>query len=158
MLKRMADNFTSYNRFTTLPPNIADFGASVEEFKLQRGTPDKNPAISPMAVPRASLRKLALAPRGSDRARLGELEDPDNDPFAGSRPPLSLLRAALSKMNGEALGALEARLGEPGEVASHLREPMRQSCRRVALLAQAMRQTYELMNNVQARAVAVQRN
>ena len=94
----MADNFVSYNRFTALPNNIADYGASVEELKALRGRPDKNPAVSPMAAPAASQRELALNPAGSDTLRLTEPQEPGADPYEGPRPVWVLSRLGTKKL------------------------------------------------------------
>lgn len=150
----MADNFISYNRFTAMPPNISTFGATVEEVKLQRGQPDKNPTHSPMAAPRVSLRRLALKPRGSDQARLAEPDQPPVDPYEGARPAVSLLREAAGKLSGDLLGSLAAHLEESAAVPAQLREPMRQSCRRLSLLGQHLGQINAMVNAIQGRALA----
>lgn len=103
----MADNFVSFNRFTALPNNIADYGSSVEELKAQRGRPDKNPAASPMAAPAVSVRELALGPAGSDSLRLQEPQEPGPDPYEGPRPVWVLSRVGTKKLKRGVLTDLE---------------------------------------------------
>ena len=150
----MPDNFVSYNRFTTMPPNIADFGATVDEIKIQRGQPDKNPVLSPMATPRLSLRRLALKPRGSDHTRLSEPSEPTVDPYEGARPASTILREAAAKLAGELVPSLDAHIANATDIAGPLREPMRQSCRRVAELARHLTQTNAMTNLIQGRTLA----
>ena len=66
----MANNFVSYSRFTAMPPNIATYGATVEELKSQAGKPDANPVLSPMAASEVTQRRLSLSATGSDRMRV----------------------------------------------------------------------------------------
>jgi hypothetical protein len=102
----MADNFVSYNRFTALPNNIADYGSSVEELRALRGRPDKNPAVSPMAAPAVSQRELALNPTGSDTLRLAEPHEPGVDPYEGPRPVWVLSRLGTKKLKRGVLSDL----------------------------------------------------
>ena len=58
----MAENKISFNRFTALPNNIATYGSTPEELKLQAGTPDPNPSVSPMPSATPADVHLALEP------------------------------------------------------------------------------------------------
>lgn len=152
----MADNFISYNRFTTLPPNIADYGATVEELKLQRGAPDRNPALSPLPVPYASLRRLFLKPRGSDQLRLGEPDEPEVDPYEGPQSTLSLSRNALKKLNGPILTDLEQTVSGGG-LTEDTRSLMQDSFRRVLGLRAYLDEINQMTENIYVRSVAASR-
>ena len=152
----MADNFISYNRFTTLPPNIADFGSTVEELKLQRGSPDRNPALSPLPIPYASLRRLFLKPRGSDQLRLGEPDEPDVDPYEGPQSTLSLSRNALKKLNGPILTDLE-QMVSGGSLTEDTRSLMQDSFRRVLGLRAYLDDINKMTENIYVRSVAASR-
>src|SRR5262245_51202824 len=95
------DNYLSFRRFTSVDPNIARFGATVEEFKLQRGAPDPNPVLSPMANPVVTDVRLALLRTGSDRLRLNEPLVPQINPYEGPRMTLVLSRNAVRKLRGK---------------------------------------------------------
>lgn len=153
----MADNFISYNRFTTLPPNISDFGATVEELKMQRGAPDKNPVLSPMAVPRASLRRLFLKPRGSDQLRLGEPEEPDIDPYEGPQSTLSLSRNALKKLYGNVLTELETHVQDNPAADPQTRGLMMDSFKRVLSLRAYLDEINQMTESIYVRSVAASR-
>jgi len=85
----MADNFISYSRFTALPPNISQFGVTVEEVALQKGKPDANPIHAPMAAPRVAEARLSLGANGSDRLRLENPLSPQVNPYEGPKSTLS---------------------------------------------------------------------
>ena len=103
----MADNVTSFRRFASLPSNIsAEGGLSIEEIRLNKGNPGKDPRITPMAAPRRSRRALALAPSGSDDLRLDEPYEPSPDPYEGPSSVLGLLRGATTKLGHPLLGSL----------------------------------------------------
>lgn len=153
----MADNFISYNRFTALPPNIADYGASVEELQLQRGKADANPMLSPMPVPRVSLQRLFLKPGGSDQLRVGEPLVPVINPYEGPQSTLSLSRNALRKLNGRMLGELEEQVdvGELGD--KETTGLMADSLRRVAGMRNALDDLTKMAEGVYVRSVAASR-
>ena len=90
------DNFVSFKRFTSIPANIAEHGATVEEYKLAQGRPDGDPVLSPMADPVVSEARLALAPTGSDSLRLGTPASPEANPYEGPRRTLVLSRNAVA--------------------------------------------------------------
>ena len=102
----MANNFVSYSRFTALPPNIADFGSTVEELKSQSGKPDANPVLNPMASTEVSSRMLALSSQGSDKMRLALPTNVNVNPYEGPRPASVLMRSALQKLKGGTFTAL----------------------------------------------------
>lgn len=102
----MANNFVSFSRFTTMPPNIADFGSTVEELKLQAGRPDANPALSPMAASEVTAKRLALSSTGSDKMRLTLPTGVQINPYEGPKPASVLMRSALTKLKGGTFTAL----------------------------------------------------
>ncbi len=102
----MANNFVSFSRFTTMPPNIADFGSTVEELKLQAGRPDANPVLSPMAASEVTQRRLSLSATGSDKMRLSVPTNATVNPFEGPKPASVLMRSALTKLKGGTFTAL----------------------------------------------------
>ncbi len=114
----MADNFISYQRFTSLPPNISSFGATVEEFKMQKGAPDANPVVSPMANTEVTQVRLALARTGSDKVRLGEPSEPEANPYEGARPNLVLCRGAVHKMQSAVVAQLHRLVNDDRAQAS----------------------------------------
>ena len=61
------DNSVSFQRFTSVDPNIAQYGSTREEFELQRGNPDADPILSPMAATAIPETRLGLAASGSDQ-------------------------------------------------------------------------------------------
>lgn len=104
----MADNITSFRRFSALPSNITEAGGlSVEEIRLNRGTPIKDPRANPLAAPRRSRRALALTPSGSDDMRLPEPVEPMADPYEGPASNLGLLRGAAGKLTHPVLDQLK---------------------------------------------------
>lgn len=104
----MADNVTSFSRFSALPTNIsATSGLSIEEIRINRGSPGKDPRVSPMAAPRRSRRALALTPSGSDDLRLSEPGEPSPDPFEGPSNVLGLMRGVSAKLNHPMLQSLQ---------------------------------------------------
>jgi hypothetical protein len=104
----MADNVTSFRRFSALPANITEAGGlSVEEIKLNRGTPVRDVRANPLAAPRRSRKALALTPSGSDDMRLSGPEEPAQDPYEGPASTLGLLREATGKLAHPLLGQLK---------------------------------------------------
>ena len=153
----MADNFISYSRFTALPPNISDYGATVEELQLQRGKPDANPALSPMAAPRIPAQRLFLKPRGSDQLRLGEPVEPDVDPYEGPRSVLTLTRSALRKLDSSVVAELQ-KLVQSGAIRdANLAALMGDSFRRVVGLREYLVQLYEMTEAIYVRSIAAGR-
>ena len=104
----MADNVTSFRRFSALPANIsAESGQTIEEIRLARGAPNKDPRAGPMAAPRRSRRALALTPSGSDDLRVSEPAEPSIDPYEGPSSIQTLLRGATAKLNHPLLASLK---------------------------------------------------
>src|SRR5687767_1385200 len=101
------DNYWSFRRFTNVDPNISRAGATVEEFRIQRGNPDPNPVLSPMADQAVSDVRLALTRAGSDRMRLAEPAYPEANPYDGPKRVLVLSRNAVKKLMGSVLRDLE---------------------------------------------------
>ena len=86
----MAENKISFNRFTALPNNIATYGSTPEELKLQAGTPDPNPSVSPMPSATPADVHLALGRLGSDQLRFQEPVTPAPNAFENNRLNLSV--------------------------------------------------------------------
>ena len=100
------NNFVRFNRFTSLNPNIAQHGLTVEEFKSSQGAPEGDPIHSPMAAPSVSDTRLALVRRGSDNLRLNTPQGPEANPFEGPKRTLVLSRNAVTKLQGRVVGEL----------------------------------------------------
>ena len=111
------DNFSRFNSFTNVNPNIAELGYTAEEHRLAQGAPDGNPIHSPMAAPGVSETQLALKPAGSDRLRLGDPQQPVINPYEGPKRTLFLSRNAVAKLRGRVLQDLQ-NLVDQGAVGS----------------------------------------
>jgi hypothetical protein len=154
----MADNFISYSRFTTLPPNISDFGSTVEEVKLQRGNPDRNPTLSPLAAPRQSALRLFLKPRGSDQLRLGEPVEPGQNAYEGPQSNLGLARNALRKLQTGALVDLQGHVDSPEHAGDpKTRSLMQDSLRRVGAMRDYLGERTRMTETIYVRAVGSSR-
>jgi len=150
----MANNPVSYQRFTALPPNIAQYGNTVEEVELQRGKPDANPVLSPMAQQRVSDVRLSLAPAGSDRLRLAIPTEPDQNPYEGPRSSLVLTRSALKKLNGNILGDLQEAI-QTTDLTAETKSLMNDSIRRALVgLGEYLGSSIRLTEGVYARCIA----
>ena len=99
----MAENKISFNRFTALPNNIATYGSTPEELKLQAGTPDPNPSVSPMPSATPADVHLALGRLGSDKLRFQEPVTPAPNAFENNRLNLSVSRAATKRLKSPIL-------------------------------------------------------
>jgi len=152
----MADNFVSYNRFTALPNNIADFGASVEELKALRGRPDKNPAASPMAAPAASQRELALNPAGSDTLRLAEPREPGADPYEGPRPVWVLSRVGTKKLKRGVMADLQDVVEQLPD--SDTKSLMLDSFARIHAMGDLLGERNDMTENIYMRSLAASRS
>jgi len=150
----MADNFISYNRFTALPPNIAQFGNTVEEVHLQAGTPDPNPVASPMPETRVPEARLSLAAAGSDKLRLAKPLLPQVNPYEGLKSNLVLSRNALRRLQGNVLKDLDELVDGDLEVDPSLRGLMQDSLRRVASMREYLGQLIQMAEHVYVRSIA----
>jgi hypothetical protein len=108
----MANNLVSYNRFTALPANISTFGVSVEELKLQQGTPDANPQLSPMPQVAASSKLLAFERTGSDKTRVSEPPAIVVNPYEGLKRASVYMRTATQKMSSGLLGQMRSAIAQ----------------------------------------------
>jgi hypothetical protein len=150
----MANNRVSYQRFTALPPNIAQYGATVEELELQRGKPDPNPILSPMPEARVADVRLALTPAGSDRMRLAMPVEPELNPYEGPRSVLGLTRSAHKKLTGNTLGELQKAV-QSAELTPETKSLMADSIRRALVgLGQYLGDNIRLSEAVYARCLA----
>jgi hypothetical protein len=148
------DNYLSFRRFTSVDPNIARFGSTVEEFQLQRGAPDPNPVLSPMANQAVTDVRLALTRTGSDRLRLDQPLEPSVNPYEGPKATLVLSRNAVKKLNGKVVGDL-TRLVQGGAVADgNLQGLMLDSMRRVNGMREFVAHLNGLAEYVQVRTLA----
>jgi hypothetical protein len=148
------NNFVSFARFTSINPNIAQHGATVEELVRSRGTPDANPVVSPMANPAVTETRLALAAEGSDRLRLASPAQPDVNPYEGPKRTLFLSRNAVSKLRGKIVGDLTD-LIRGGTVGSpDVRERMMDSIQRVTGMRDYVHHLNSLTETVVAHAVS----
>lgn len=103
---------SSFSRFEIpgSPGNIAVYGYTQEEVQSQRGTPDADVRIAPMARPAVSESQLALARHGSDKTRLTRPSDPVANPYEGPKSILSLNRNARMKLRSAISGQLLQRV------------------------------------------------
>lgn len=151
----MADNSISFNRFTTLPTNIAEFGNTVDEIKLLRGKADKNPLVGPMAAPRRSRRLLSLSPAGSDEMRLEEPTEANLDPYEGPQSTLTLSRGGHKKLEAPILGALQSLAHMlPDESTRNL---MLDSFQRVERMRKYLKERNEMTESIYVRSIAASR-
>lgn len=91
----MSSNMISYERFTNLPVNISEYGATAEEYELTKGKVETNVTIAPMATRAA---EGLLGPRtASDNLRVGAPAQPPINEFEGFRHDHITVRGALSK-------------------------------------------------------------
>lgn len=150
----MPSNLVSYQRFTALPPNIAQYGATVEELELQRGKPDPNPVLSPQAEQRVADVRLALARTGSDRMRLANPAEPDVNPYEGPRSTLGLTRSARRKLGGNVLGELQQAV-QAAELTAETKSLMNDSIRRALVgLGEYLGDNIRLTEGIYARCIA----
>lgn len=151
----MADNFISYKRFTTLPVNISDFGYTKEEVELQKGAPDANPALSPLASPRIPERQLALAPGGSDKLRLNDPPNVQVNPYEGPRPAVVVLRGAMQKLSSGVFNELKSVVQTVPD--GTVRGLMDDSLNRVASLNALTERTVSWMAFIESMALSTSR-
>jgi hypothetical protein len=150
----MANNSVSYQRFTALPPNIAQFGTTVEELELQRGKPDPNPVLSPMPEQRVTDVRLAFAAAGSDKMRLDRPSEPGLNPYEGPRSTLVLTRSAHKKLTGNILGDLQQAV-QSAELSPETKSLMSDSIRRAVVgLGEYLNSNIRLTEGVYARCIA----
>lgn len=144
------DNFVSFNRFTSITPNISQHGATVEELVRARGTPDPNPTLSPMANTAVTETRLALASHGSDRLRLGNPAEPVINPYEGPKRTLVLSRNAVAKLKGQVIADLQALIRAGAVGSADVRARMADSMQRVA----GMREFIDHLNGLSESIVA----
>jgi len=150
----MANNSISYQRFTALPPNISNFGVTLEELALVRGKPQGDPVLAPMASPRATEARLALVRGGSDRLRMAAPVEPMQNPYEGHRSTLFLSRSAVQKMQGHVLTHLQ-RLVQSGNVGeASVQNLMVDSLRRIVGLREFVGDLNRMAEHVYVRSIA----
>jgi len=151
----MANNLTSYNRFTTLPNNISKFGQTLEEIELQQGKPDADPAVSPMPSTESTNNELALNRIGSDKVRLHRPLEPQVNPYEGSQSNLSLSRGAATKLRGEVAKKLQAIVSAGAIDDPTLQKQMCHSLQRVAGLAEFLEHQNNLTDRIYAQTLSI---
>jgi len=151
----MANNPISYNRFTALPSNIAQYGYTPEEVASQRGTPDPDPVLSPMAEAKAPNTQLALSRPGSDKLRLNQPQDPVYNPYEGQKPTLVLSRHAVTKLNGAVVGQLRSLVSSGSISDPQVKTQMEHSLKRVSALAEFLDYQNQLTDQIYARTLSV---
>ena len=151
----MANNPVSYNRFTTLPSNIAQYGFTAEEVASQSGAPDPDPVLSPMASTQAPNTQLALSRPGSDKLRLNQPADPVFNPHEGQKPTLVLSRHAVTKLNGAVVGQLRSLVSSGAISDSQVKNQMEHSLKRVGALAEFLDYQNKLTDQIYARTLSV---
>ena len=150
----MADNFASYNRFTSLPANIARFGVTPEEIKIQQGEPDKNPLISPMASPKVAETRLSLGAGGSDRLRLAQPHEPTLNPYEGPKSNLVLARTAVRKLAGGVLRDLHSLVQTSTSLDPKVSGLMGDSLKRISAMREFMTDLNRLTESIYVRSIA----
>ena len=151
----MANNPISYNRFTALPSNIAQYGYTQEEVASQRGTPDPDPVLSPMAQVEKPNAQLALARPGSDKLRLNQPQDPVYNPYEGQKPTLVLSRHAVTKLNGAVVGQLKSLVASGSISDPQVKTQMEHSLKRIGALAEFLDYQNQLTDQIYARTLSV---
>lgn len=147
------DNFVSFSRFTSLNPNIAEHGATVEELVSVRGKPDPDPIASPMANPAVSVIRLALANEGSDRLRLTGPLQPAVNPYAGPKRTLGLSRTAVTKLGGRVIEDLHVLIKSGTVGTEEVRARMLDSMQRVNGMREYVAHLNGLTESIVAHAV-----
>lgn len=147
------DNLTSFNRFTSVNPNIAIHGATVEELRSVAGKPDPNPVASPMPNAAVTDVKLALSLGGSDRLRLGNPDQPSINPYEGPKLTLVLSRSAVQKLKGNVVGELAGLIQNGAVGTPELQDRMMSSLKRVGALREFMDHLNGMTEMVFAHAV-----
>ena len=150
----MANNTISYNRFSALPANIANYGSTSEELALQKGAPDPDPVLSPMADAVVPSEQLALSRLGSDKLRLATPSQPMVNPYEGGKPNLVHSRHAVTKLAGPVIDQLK-NLVHGGEVVEgNVQHQMMHSLKRVASLTAFLDQQNKMVDNIYARTLS----
>ena len=150
----MADNFISYSHFAAMPPNIAEHGATVEEIRLQRGTPDRNPVASPMPATRLSRIRLGFRRGGSDALRMGEISAPAADPYEGPQSELVLTRGLMRKMDSGLLTDLEGLVHAASDLSADKRTAMLDSFGRLNEMRRELSARQDMREFIYVRTVA----
>jgi len=151
----MANNTISYNRFSALPANIAHYGSTSEELALQKGAPDPDPILSPMADGVIPARQLALSRAGSDKLRLANPHQPLVNPYEGRKPNLVHSRHAVTKLAGPVIDQLKSLVDNGQVVEGNVQHQMMHSLKRVASLTAFLDQQNKMVDTIYARTLSV---
>jgi hypothetical protein len=151
----MANNTISYNRFSALPANIAHYGTTSEELALQKGAPDPDPVLSPMADGVVPARQLALSRAGSDKLRLANPSQPMANPYEGRKPNLVHSRHAVTKLAGPVVEQLKNLVNTGAVVEGNVQHQMMHSLKRVASLTTFLDQQNKMVDTIYARTLSV---
>ena len=150
----MAENKISFNRFTAFPNNIATYGSTPEELKLQAGTPDPNPSVSPMPSATPADVHLALGRLGSDKLRFQEPVTPAPNAFENNRLNLSVSRAATKRLKSPILRQMSDLIGSGQLGNEKMSMQMAHSLERVRKLSEFLDYQNKLTDAVYARTVS----
>ena len=151
----MANNTISYNQFSALPANIAHYGTTSEELALQKGAPDPDPVLSPMADGVVPARQLALSRAGSDKLRLANPSQPMANPYEGRKPNLVHSRHAVTKLAGPVVEQLKNLVNTGAVVEGNVQHQMMHSLKRVASLTTFLDQQNKMVDTIYARTLSV---
>jgi len=151
----MANNTISYNRFSALPANIAHYGTTSEELALQKGAPDPDPVLSPMADGVVPAKQLALSRAGSDKLRLANPSQPMANPYEGRKPNLVHSRHAVTKLAGPVVEQLKNLVNTGAVVEGNVQHQMMHSLKRVASLTTFLDQQNKMVDTIYARTLSV---
>ena len=151
----MANNTISYNRFSALPANIAHYGTTSEELALQKGAPDPDPVLSPMADSIVPAKQLALSRAGSDKLRLTNPSQPMANPYEGRKPNLVHSRHAVTKLAGPVVDQLKNLVNTGEVVEGNVQHQMMHSLKRVASLTAFLDQQNKMVDTIYARTLSV---
>lgn len=145
------NNFSRFQVFSGgVPANIATYGYTPDEVQADRGKPETDVRIAPMAAPAVSGARLALVRGGSDLSRLASPSDPGFNPFEGPPKMLDMTRRVLAKLSSPAVRELVAVIeGMQGRDVANA-SLMQDSLRRLIAAERVERNLYDMASFVQA--------
>lgn len=147
-------NLNKFNAFNGFSANIAEYGMTAEEFKLQQGTPDGNPVVSPMPKPAVSEARLALGSAGSDKLRLRGPLKPAANAYAGPGRNLTHTRNAVQKLSSQVITSLREHIFQDACANPEARKGPRGSMHRVGVLIEFLNHKNALAEEVDAKTQA----
>lgn len=148
------DNMRSFSRFTSVNPNIALHGATVEELTSVKGRPAPDPVASPMANQAVTDPFLGLT---RARSSLGSPSQPAVNPYEGPMLTLILSRRAIKKLRGQVINDLGDLIESSDIVPPEIRERMANSMQRMGAMRDFIAYLNEMSDMVFAQTVGAQR-